>query len=209
MAHEGKLFVISGPTAVGKGTLVKALIDSDPDLRLSISATTREMREGEVEGESYFFKSEEEFQSMIAEDAFLEYASVHGMHYGTPRAYVDKMLATGSHVILEIDPQGALQVRKKKKDAILIFVAPPSLEALFERLKKRGTETEAQIEKRMQSAVKEFRVLPEYDYVVINDEIERALKDLKAIFQAENLRVDIHDARIQSIIQDLNERGTL
>ncbi len=209
MAHEGKLFVISGPTAVGKGTLVKALIDSDPDLRLSISATTREMREGEVEGESYFFKSEEEFQSMIAEDAFLEYASVHGMHYGTPRAYVDKMLATGSHVILEIDPQGALQVRKKKKDAILIFVAPPSLEALFERLKKRGTETEAQIEKRMQSAVKEFRVLPEYDYVVINDEIERALKDLEVIFQAENLRVDIHDARIQSIIQDLNERGTL
>ncbi len=209
MAHEGKLFVISGPTAVGKGTLVKALIDSDPDLRLSISATTREMREGEVEGESYFFKSEEEFQSMIAEDAFLEYASVHGMHYGTPRAYVDRMLATGSHVILEIDPQGALQVRKKKKDAILIFVAPPSLEALFERLKKRGTETEAQIEKRMQSAVKEFRVLPEYDYVVINDEIERALKDLKVIFRAENLRVDIHDARIQSIIQDLNERGTL
>lgn len=119
------------------------------------------------------------------------------------------MLATGSHVILEIDPQGALQVRKKKKDAILIFVAPPSLEALFERLKKRGTETEAQIEKRMQSAVKEFRVLPEYDYVVINDEIERALKDLEVIFQAENLRVDIHDARIQSIIQDLNERGTL
>ena len=209
MIHEGKLFVISGPTAVGKGTLVNALLDADPHLKLSISATTRTMREGEVEGESYFFKSEEEFQSMIVEDAFLEYACVHGMHYGTPRAYVDEMLASGSHVILEIDPQGALQVKKKKKDAILIFIVPPSLEALFERLKKRGTETEEQIEKRMQSAIKEFGVLPEYDYVVVNDEIQRALKDLRAIFRAENLRVDLNDARIQSIIKDLNERGTL
>lgn len=209
MVHEGKLFVISGPTAVGKGTLVKALLDNDPDLKLSISATTRMMREGEVEGESYFFKSEEEFQSMIAEDAFLEYASVHGMHYGTPRAYVDKMLATGSHVILEIDPQGALQVQKKKEDAILIFIVPPSLDALFDRLKKRGTESEAQIEKRMQSAIKEFGVLSEYDYVVVNDEVDQALEDLKAIFRAENLRVDLHDARIQSIIKELNERGTL
>lgn len=209
MIHEGKLFVISGPTAVGKGTLVKALLEADPHLKVSISATTRKMREGEVEGESYFFKSEEAFQSMIAEDAFLEYASVHGMHYGTPRAYVDKMLASGSHVILEIDPQGALQVRKKKNDAILIFIVPPSIEALFERLKKRGTETEEQIEKRMQSAVKEFGVLPEYDYVVVNDDIDRALKDLEAIFRAENLRVDLNDARIQSIIKDLNERGTL
>lgn len=209
MAHEGKLFVISGPTAVGKGTLVKALLDNDPDLKLSISATTRMMREGEAEGESYFFKSEEEFQSMIAEDAFLEYASVHGMHYGTPRAYVDKMLATGSHVILEIDPQGALQVQKKKEDAILIFIVPPSLDALFDRLKKRGTESEAQIEKRMQSAIKEFGVLSEYDYVVVNDEVERALEDLKAIFRAENLRVDLNDARIQSIITELSERGKL
>ena len=209
MVHEGKLFVISGPTAVGKGTLVKALLDNDPDLKLSISATTRMMREGEVEGESYFFKSEEEFQSMIAQDAFLEYASVHGMHYGTPRAYVDKMLATGSNVILEIDPQGALQVQKKKEDAILIFIVPPSLDALFDRLKKRGTESEAQIEKRMQSAIKEFGVLSEYDYVVVNDDIDQALEDLKAIFRAENLRVDLHDARIQSIIKELNERGTL
>lgn len=209
MVHEGKLFVISGPTAVGKGTLVKALLNNDPHLKLSISATTRTMREGEVEGESYFFKSEKEFQSMIAGDAFLEYACVHGMHYGTPRAYVDQMLATGSHVILEIDPQGALQVRKKKEDSILIFVAPPSLEALFERLKKRGTETEEQIKKRMQSAIKEFGVLPEYDYIVVNDEIDRALKDLEAIFRAENLRVDLEDARIRSIIRDLNERGTL
>lgn len=209
MVHEGKLFVISGPTAVGKGTLVKALLNNDPHLKLSISATTRTMREGEVEGESYFFKSEKEFQSMIAGDAFLEYACVHGMHYGTPRAYVDQMLATGSHVILEIDPQGALQVRKKKEDSILIFVTPPSLEALFERLKKRGTETEEQIKKRMQSAIKEFGVLPEYDYIVVNDEIDRALKDLEAIFRAENLRVDLEDARIRSIIRDLNERGTL
>lgn len=209
MIHEGKLFVISGPTAVGKGTLVNALIGADPHLKLSISATTRTMRKGEVEGESYFFKSEEEFQSMIAEDAFLEYASVHGMHYGTPRAYVDEMLASGSHIILEIDPQGALQVKKKKKDAILIFIVPPSLESLFERLKKRGTETEEQIEKRMQSAIKEFGVLPEYDYVVVNDEIQSALKDLQAIFRAENLRVDLNDARIKSIIKDLNERGIL
>lgn len=209
MTHEGKLFVISGPTAVGKGTLVKTLLDNDPKLKLSISATTRTMREGEVEGESYFFKSEEEFQSMIVEDAFLEYASVHGMHYGTPRAYVDKMIATGSHVILEIDPQGALQVKKKKEDAILIFIVPPSLEALFDRLKKRGTESEAQIEKRMQSAIKEFGVLSEYDYVVVNDEVERALDDLKAIFRAENLRVDLNDARIRSIVNDLNERRTL
>lgn len=209
MRREGKLFVISGPTAVGKGTLVKALINTDPDLKLSISATTRKMREGEVDGESYFFKSEEEFQLMIREGAFLEYASVHGMHYGTPKTYVDEMLQLGKHVILEIDPQGALQIRQMKQDAILIFITPPSLGTLFDRLKKRGTETEEQIEKRMQSAIKEFRLLPQYDYVVENDEIELALSDLKAIFRAEDLRVVETNARIVSIIKDLEERGTL
>lgn len=166
---KGLLFVISGPSGVGKGTICKKLLERRKELKLSVSVTTRAPRPGEIEGVNYFFRSEEQFQDMIERDEFLEYMCVFGKnHYGTPKAYVAEQRAQGNDVILEIDVNGALNVKKRCPDAVMIFIAPPSMETLKKRLVGRGTETEEAVERRFAEAVKELAAAGEYDYIVVN-----------------------------------------
>lgn len=169
---SNNLTVIAGPTAVGKGTVVKHILQNYPNVHLSVSATTRAPRPGEEEGKSYYFVSHEEFDRMIANGEMLEYAIVHGANkYGTPRKPVEAALARGEKVILEIDLQGARQVKKVMPEANLIFIAPPSMDELVRRLQGRGTETEAEQAKRLETAVVEMTAKAEFDHVVINDEV--------------------------------------
>ncbi|MGB9808565.1 MAG: guanylate kinase, partial [Caldanaerobacter sp.] len=167
MSKKGLLIVISGPSGAGKGTVCKALIEREKDLKLSISATTRQPRAGEVDGKNYFFKSEEEFKRMIEEDAFLEWAKVYDHYYGTPKEFVLKNLEEGNDVVLEIDIQGALKVKEKFPEGVFIFILPPSMEELKNRIKKRGTESEEEIIKRFKSAYEELNYVSKYNYVVI------------------------------------------
>ena len=184
---KGLLFVISGPSGVGKGTICKKLLERRKELKLSVSVTTRAPRPGEIEGVNYFFRSEEQFQDMIERDEFLEYMCVFGKnHYGTPKAYVAEQRAQGNDVILEIDVNGALNVKKRCPDAVMIFIAPPSMETLKKRLVGRGTETE---ERRFAEAVKELAAAGEYDYIVVNDSLDKAVKDTESILVSERLHV--------------------
>ncbi|MEG0375321.1 MAG: guanylate kinase [Raoultibacter sp.] len=178
--RHGNLFVISGPSGAGKGTLVAHLLRSVKDAWVSISVTTRKPREGEVEGVHYYFADDDEFDQLIAEDGLLEWAHVHGCRYGTPRKTVEDHIASGSQVILEIDVQGAFQVRDKLPSAHLVFIEPPSLEVLEERLRGRGTETEDVIEKRMKVAHMELSRKMEYDIRLVNDDLEVAANELIA-----------------------------
>jgi len=187
---QGLLIVISGPSGAGKGTICKALIEKEKDLKLSISATTRQPRAGEVDGKNYFFKSEEEFKRMIEEDAFLEWAKVYDHYYGTPKEFVLKNLEEGNDVVLEIDIQGALKVKEKFPEGVFIFILPPSMEELKNRIKKRGTESEEEIIKRFKSAYEELNYVSKYNYVVINDDVDRAVEKIRAIIIAEKCRVD-------------------
>ncbi|OPX86774.1 MAG: Guanylate kinase [Pelotomaculum sp. PtaB.Bin104] len=186
--HKGILFVVSGPSGTGKGTICKALLDGDPALRLSISTTTRSPRIGEVEGEHYFFLTKEIFSQMIREGQFLEWAEVYGNYYGTSRQFVLETLEQGSDVILEIDIQGALQVKEKFPEAVLIFVSPPSMSELKERLIVRGTDSLAEIEKRLSYTADELKLAGRYDYVVINDNLAKAVEKVRAIITAEKSR---------------------
>lgn len=187
---KGLLFVISGPSGVGKGTICKKLLERRKELKLSVSVTTRAPRPGEIEGVNYFFRSEEQFQDMIARDEFLEYMCVFGKnHYGTPKAYVAEQRAQGNDVILEIDVNGALNVKKRCPDAVMIFIAPPSMETLKKRLVGRGTETEEAVERRFTEAVKELAAAGEYDYIVVNDSLDKAVKDTESILVSERLHV--------------------
>jgi guanylate kinase len=175
----GKLMVISGPSAVGKGTLAKFIIDNYEGFYLSVSATTRSPREGEIDGVSYFFITEEEFVARVAEGQMLEWATVHGKHrYGTPRAAVEEFLAQGRSVLLEIDIQGAFQVRESFPEAILVFVEPPSFEELRNRLDKRGTESEKDKQIRLETARVELDSAKLFDFVVINDEVARCAQEV-------------------------------
>jgi len=178
--RRGNLFVISGPSGAGKGTLVQKVLARDPALWLSVSATTRAPRPGEVDGVSYLFRTDEEFDELIAEDGLLEWAEVHGNRYGTPRAPVVEHVEAGDQVILEIEPQGAFQVKAAYPDAILIFIAPPSFEELERRLVHRATETPEQIRRRLQTAVVEMGREKEYDVVVCNDDVDEATDRLLA-----------------------------
>lgn len=187
---KGLLIVLSGPSGAGKGTICKALMEKEKDLKLSISATTRQPRSGEIEGKNYFFKSEEEFEKMIENDSFLEWAKVYGHYYGTPKDFVLKNLDEGNDVVLEIDIQGALKIKEKFPEGVFIFVLPPSMEELKNRIKKRGTETEEEIIKRFKSAYEELNYVSRYNYVVINDSVEEAVEKIKAIIIAEKCRVD-------------------
>ncbi len=181
--------VLSGPSGVGKGTVCDALRASSPEIVYSISATTRPKRGHEVDGENYFYLSEEEFIRRIAGDLFLEHAVVHGNRYGTPKDYVLRNINEGKIVLLEIDVQGALQVKKNYPNGVFVFLLPPSMEELRRRITDRGTESEEQIAIRMKNAKEEIKFLDEYDYAVINDDLKSAVQSVHSIIDAERLRV--------------------
>jgi len=176
--RQGNLFVISGPSGAGKGTLVALLLQNVSDAWCSISATTRKPREGEIDGTHYYFVSSEEFERMIRADEFLEWAQYSAQYYGTPKKTVEEHMARGEQVILEIDMQGAFQIREKMPEAHLIFIEPPSLEILRERLVGRGTESEEDVARRMAAAEVELSHKMEYDYRLVNDDLERAQAEL-------------------------------
>ena len=176
-----KLFVISGSSGVGKGTVIKEFLNKHPEFRLSISCTTRGKREGEVHGVNYFFLSPNEFKECISNDEFLEWAEFSGNHYGTKKAFVEDCLNNGENLILEIDTKGALNVKKIMPEAELIFIAPPSLEELEARLRGRHTETEDAIQKRLASIKLEIENSKHFDYKVVNDTVENAVKELEKI----------------------------
>ena len=185
MRKKGLLLVISGPSGVGKGTVCKEYLSRHDDCALSVSATTRAPREGEIHGESYFFLTQEEFRKKIDEDGFLEHAQFCENYYGTPKDTVMEMIESGKNVILEIEVQGALQVRAHYPEAVFIFVLPPSLKELEDRLRGRGTETEDVITKRLERSKAEFKYLEKYNYILVNDTVEEAVERLHAIITAE------------------------
>ena len=185
--NKGLLIVLSGPSGCGKGTMVAELLKRG-DCAVSVSATTRQPREGEIDGTHYYFLSKEEFQQRIDNNGLLEYAEYCGNYYGTPRAEVDRLRAEGKHVILEIEVQGALQVKKRCPEAILVFTVPPTVSELSRRLHKRGTETDEVIEKRIAQFQKELPFVPEYDYVILNDALEDAVADFASVIRLELMR---------------------
>lgn len=186
---KGVLLVVSGPSGAGKGTICQILKDRLPDLGYSISVTTRQPRVGEVDGVSYFFKSVEEVKEMIAQGELLEYAEVYGNYYGTPRQYVMDLLESGHDVLLEIDIQGALQIKKRFPEGVFVFIVPPSLDELSARIYKRGTDSEDVIKRRMASAASELTYAAEYDYIIVNDIAEKAAQKVLKIMEAERYRV--------------------
>ncbi len=187
--QRGLLIVLSGPSGVGKGTVRKALFETpDQDFVYSVSMTTRAPRPGEVDGVDYYFVSREEFEKQIADGNLLEYAEFVGNYYGTPKDKVEEQLNKGKEVILEIEVNGALQVRDKCKDAVFIFLVPPTRNALYQRLKSRGTEDEERIMARITKANKEFKLAHQYDYIVVNDEIYNAADRIMAIIRAEHAK---------------------
>lgn len=182
---KNKLFVISGSSGVGKGTVIKGFLDRNPNFQLSISYTTRDKREGEADGLNYFFRTKEEFKKSIENDEFLEWAEFSGNYYGTKKAFVEKTLNKNISLILEIETQGALQLKEKMPEAVLIFIAPPSYEDLEYRLRNRNTESEEVIQKRLDFVKIEMKNSQYYDYKVINDTVENAVSELEKITKSE------------------------
>ncbi|MBQ9942624.1 MAG: guanylate kinase [Christensenellaceae bacterium] len=183
---KGLLVVVSGPSGAGKGTVIKELLAKNDNVEVSISCTTRSPRPGEVDGVHYYFKDRQEFKAMLRNGEFLEYATVFDNYYGTPLFAVDEKRAQGKNVILEIDVQGALEVRRKAADALLIFIMPPSMEELKRRLSGRNTETAEQIEKRFTTAYYEMKFKNQYDYVVVNDEVSKTAEEIMGIIAKEH-----------------------
>ena len=186
--RKGMLLVISGPSGAGKGTLYGKLLRDDPTMTFSVSYATRSPRPGEVDGRDYYFVDEEKFQRMVAEDGFLEYAAVHGHHYGTPRQPVMEALANGQNVMLDIDPQGALQVMERMPGCVSVFILPPSFAELRRRLEGRHTEQREEIERRLHNARDEVAQMNRYQYLLINDDVDAAYETLKDIVSAEKQR---------------------
>lgn len=199
---KGVLTVVSGFSGAGKGTVMKRLIQKYDDYALSISVTTRNPREGERDGIEYFFKTKEEVESMIENDEFLEYARYVDNYYGTPRFYVEEMLAKGKNVILEIEIQGAMQIKAKNPEAVLVFVTPPSFEELRNRLVGRGTETADVIESRLRRASEEAEGMPSYDYILVNDQVEDCVDRLHQIILSERARAQRNEEFINTIQQE-------
>ena len=194
---KGVLLVISAPSGAGKGTIIKRLMDDDRSLKLSVSATTRAPRPGEIDGEDYFFLSREEFDDLVKNGEMLEHAEYVGNCYGTPKGPVESWLEDGQDVILEIDVQGGQQVKKIMPECVSIFILPPSMKELENRLRGRSTEMDAVVDARLQAAREEVRHAEEYDYVVINDTVDKAVEDIKTIIAAEKHRF----IRVSSIVE--------
>ncbi|MCI9626084.1 MAG: guanylate kinase [Clostridia bacterium] len=189
MKNRGLLLVVSGPAGAGKGTICGTFMQRHPQVHLSVSATTRAPRAMEQEGIHYYFLQQQQFEQMIAQDAFIEWANFCGNYYGTPRAKVEEKLAAGQDVLLEIEVQGAMQVKKKFPEAVLIFILPPSMEELRSRIIGRGTETMEVIDRRMARAAEEVELAQQYDYFILNDTVEEATDRFESIVQAEKIKV--------------------
>lgn len=187
---KGNLFVISGPSGVGKTSIIRSVLERVDRVVFSISCTTRKQRPGEINGIDYFFISTESFEEMIEKNKFIEWAKVHENYYGTPSDFVIEHLSKGMDVILDIDVQGALTVKKNWADAIFIFIAPPNYKILSERLIKRGTESEDKIRKRLDTAKKELTYIPEFEYLIINEDLEESIRNLSSIIYAERLKFE-------------------
>lgn len=188
MSKQGLLVIFSGPSGSGKGTVLQRLLTGRKDIAVSISATTRQPRPGEQDGVHYFFRTREEFEEMIRQDQLLEYAEYSGNYYGTPVSFIQSQREQGRHVLLEIEVQGALQVMQRCPDAVSVFLAPPSLEVLEERLRGRGTESEEAIRRRLTAARQELASMDRYQYIVVNREVEQAAADVNHILSAEAMR---------------------
>jgi guanylate kinase len=201
--HKGNLFILSAPSGAGKSTLYKALLNQDDKVRISISHTTRAPRTGEEHGREYYFIDNESFLDMIAEDAFFEHAQVFDNYYGTSKESIFGMLEQGLDVILEIDWQGARQIRQFYPEAIGIFILPPSLPALEKRLRSRATDTDDVIQRRMAKAVNEMSHYHEYDFVVVNDDFDAALSQMTAIFMAMRAKTPVMQEKSGNLINDL------
>lgn len=189
---KGFLLIVSGPAGTGKGTVCKEILERNKDVLYSISATTRNPREGEVDGVNYIFTEEDKFKDMVEKGEFLEHAYVHTNYYGTPKKYVMDQVEKGQIVLLEIDVQGALQIKQNYSEAIFVFLLPPSMKELKNRIIKRGTESMEDIERRYENAFKEIELLGKYDYFVVNNQVDQAVEDIEAIIRAEKLRVKRH-----------------
>ncbi len=201
--HRGALYTVSAPSGAGKTSLVSALIESTPSIAVSVSHTTRRMRPGEVDGVNYHFVSQEQFISMLNENAFLEHANVYGNFYGTSKDALNETLTNGQDVILEIDWQGAQQVRRLLTDTIAIFILPPSRETLRARLTDRGQDDSSVIDARMEAAKKEISHYVESDFLVINDDFDTALDELKTIIESQRLTLNQQQVRYQALLSSL------
>ncbi len=200
---KGILLVISGFAGTGKGTLVHELLEKYDNYALSVSATTRAPRPGEIDGVHYFFKTKEEFEEMIRENRLIEYASYVENYYGTPKEYVRQQLENGKDVILEIEIQGALKIKEQFPDTLLLFMVPPSASVLEERLRGRGTETDEVVRKRLHRAVEESEFIEQYDYLIVNDDLETCVKETHEIIQSQHHRVDQRREFIDTLKEDL------
>ncbi|WP_347298307.1 guanylate kinase [Dolosigranulum savutiense] len=205
MVGRGLLLVLSGPSGVGKGTVRKHIFDHyNNDFDYSVSMTTRDKREGEVEGHDYYFRSREAFEQLIESGGLLEYAEYVGNYYGTPLEYVNETLEAGRDVFLEIEVQGALKVRDKMPEAIFIFLSPPNLGELENRITGRGTDSSDMIKKRMKKAVDELKLIQYYDYVVENDDVDKAAQKIRHIIESEHLKVSRNLGAYTKIIEEMN-----
>lgn len=199
--QKGILFILSGPSGVGKGTVRKALFEKDTNLQYSISMTTREKRPGEQEAVDYFYRSKQEFEQMIEDNQLLEHAKYVDNYYGTPRQYVEKTLDEGKDVFLEIEVQGALQVRENFPEGVFIFLSPPSLEELKNRIISRGTETEKSVVNRLRAAKDEIELMDAYDYVVVNDYVDSAVDKIQAIVIGEHCKRERVASQYKKILE--------